>query len=89
MREQPHQRARHILRRLARIIALVARQEGGIEQQDRVDIRGIVQLARALFTQRQRDEALRFRSGRALGDGMGDGGIQRAIGQLGQRPGYR
>ena len=45
------------LRRLARLVPLAAGQGIGIEQQDRIDVGAVIQLARALLAQCQPDKA--------------------------------
>ena len=73
----PHRGVRHILAR-------AMRQHRGIVDQDRVDIRRIIQLMAALLAQRDRREAARRLAGRALRDGGGDRAVQRTVGEIGQ-----
>ncbi len=78
-----HQPPRHPLRRFARLVALAPRKQVGIVEQDRIDVGRIVQLLRAVFAQRQRDEPGGLGIGHAVRDRFGDRRIQRAVGKGG------
>src|SRR3546814_3908062 len=54
--------------RLVRFLARPVRQRLGVEQQDRIDIRRIIEFVAALLAERDRGEAHRLGVGRALGD---------------------
>ena len=82
--QQFHDGARIALRRLARLVALTARQGCGIEQQDGVDVGTEVELARAVLAERQRGEPGGLRFGHAAADRLGDRGIERAVGEGGE-----
>ncbi|MCY1172320.1 hypothetical protein D9M73_124530 [compost metagenome] len=70
--------------RFFRCFARAAREGYGVEQEDRVDVRRIVELAAALLAQRDCDKTLRGGIGGPFRDGGGNRGIERAIGEIGQ-----
>ena len=76
-------------RRLCRLFARAMGQRVGIEDQDRIDVRRIIELAPALLAQCDRREPARFGIRRALCDRSGDRQIERAIGKGGQRRRHR
>ena len=84
--EQLDDPARISLCSLAWIVARAARQKSGIIKQNGVNIRRVVQLARALLTQRQRNHAVDPLLPNALGNGGSDGPIQCMIGKVAQSP---
>ena len=88
MRECLDDLLRQPLCRFARIVARTTRQAQRIVQQDGIDVRAVVQFLRAMLAQRQGDEAAaaHVRDGvrRAALDGLGNGRIERAIGQRGK-----
>jgi hypothetical protein len=60
------------------------RQPAGIEDQDGVDVRGIIELAAAMLAERQGSEALCGFAGRALRDCRGDRPVECPIRQVGK-----
>ncbi len=76
----PHRRFLHVLAR-------AAGQRLGIEKQDRIDVRRIVQLAAALLAERDRGESARLGVGRALEDRRADRPVQRFVGEIGEEMG--
>ena len=72
-----------------RLLARLGRQGFGVEQQDRIDIRRIIELAAPLFAERDRGEADRRGARRALLDRGTDRAIERGIGEIGQHPRHR
>ena len=61
------------------------REGGGVEQQNRIDIGGIVEFATALLAQRDRGEPARLRVRCPLRDRRADRGVERMIGEIRQR----
>ncbi len=84
LRQQADDLAGIALRCLPRLVALAARESIGIVEQDRVDVRGIVELARAMLAQREPDHALRLGIGHAPGQRGEDGRMERAVGEGGK-----
>ena len=74
-------------RRFPGFLARATRQDIGIEDQDGVDVGGIVELARALFAERDGGEATHWFARRPLGKGGRDRHVERRIREAGQRTG--
>src|SRR5206468_9805440 len=74
-------------RRLARLLARAAREGGGIEQEERIDIGGIIELAAAMLAERDDREAARRLARRALLDRGGERAFEAAVGEIGERGG--
>jgi hypothetical protein len=72
-------------RRLDRLFLPAVRQRCGIEQQDRIDVRRIIELAAALLAECERDHAGGGHVRHTLADRGGDGAIERTIGEIAQR----
>ena len=69
---------------LARIVTRPPRHCLRIEQQNRVDVRTVIQFAAAVFAQRNRKESLRHRVGDTHLQGFGDNGIERIVRKIGK-----
>ena len=83
--QQLHQLAGIALRRFARFVPLAPGQAFRVEQQDGIDVGGIVELARALLAKRQPGESRQVRPLHpSLNHGQ-HGSIQRAVGK-GRKP---
>ncbi len=82
-----HQRAGDPLRRFPRFIACAAGERRRVIKQDRIDIRAVIKLLRAVLAQCQRQESRRFGIGHPGADGIGDRGVKRAVGKVRQGPG--
>ncbi len=72
------------LRSFARLIAFAAGQQRGIEEQDRIDVGAIVQLARTLLAERERGKAGGLGLGHAVADRIGNRCVERAVGKIAQ-----
>ena len=71
-------------RGLPRLVPLAARKDGGIEQQDQVDVGGIVEFAAAELAEGENREAFARRARHALGDGRLQRPVDRFVGKIGQ-----
>ena len=75
--------------RFPHIITFVAGHCRGIEQQDRINVRAIIQLAAAMFAERNCEKPSRIGIGHTHPEGFGDGGVERMVGKIGQMPDHR
>jgi len=71
-------------RRLPRLLPRAAGERRGIEQEDGIYVRRIIELAAAMLAERDDREAARRLVGGTLGDGGGDGLVQRAVREVGK-----
>ena len=72
-------------RGLKRLLPGLARQGFGIEEEQEIDVRGIIELAAAELAKRDDGEAARRFARRPLGDRGGNRRLQRSIGEAGER----
>ena len=83
-RQQLHHPPRDTVGSLAGVVALAPGKALRVVDQDRIDIGGIVQLARAVLAQREGEKTVGRGPLDPLGNRGADRGIQRAVGQRGQ-----
>jgi hypothetical protein len=83
-RQRFDQRAGVALRRLARLVAPAPRQTRGIVEQDRIDVRAVVELVRAELAERDRGEARGLGVGHAADQDLGDRRVERAVAERAQ-----
>jgi len=83
-RQQRHDPPGIALRGIARIVRSAARQAFAVEQQDRIDVGRIIELACPLLAQRQRNEAFGTVEIGAFCNGGSDRAVQRPIGKGGE-----
>ena len=74
-------------RRFARIVAAAPRQCLGLEQQQQVDVRGIIELVTAQLAHGDDRETSRLRIGHPLADRGADGPVDGAVREVGQQSG--
>ena len=75
-------------RRLLGLLARLQRQGRGIEQEDRIDVRRIIEFAATLLAERDRGKAERLGAGCPLLDRGPDRSVERMVGEPGQRAGH-
>ena len=79
--QQADQFAGIALRGLGGLVALAAGEAGGVVEQDRINVGAVVELARAVLAERERDQPGRLGFGYSSGDDRADRGIERAVGE--------
>lgn len=73
---------RNALRSIGRCLARAHRQRFGVVDEDRIDIRRIIELLPAMLAQRDDGKAAHRLAGRALGEDVHQGCIERGIGKV-------